>query len=87
MAKVLAVRLPSGLLAKAVARANQLGLDQARYVRRLIEQDLARANLRALHRFASEDLVGAFRLGGKSATNQRVCATLRKHAEKRSTSR
>jgi hypothetical protein len=64
------------LLAKAETRASQLGLDRAGYVRNLIEQDLENSSGGG-HRFASEDLIGAYRLGGKSATNQRVRERLR----------
>ncbi len=77
MTKVLTVRIAPGLLAKAEARAFRLGLDRAGYVRSLIEHDLAKASDRGRRQFASEDLVGAFRLGGKSATNRRVRENLR----------
>ena len=72
MSRVLTVRIGPGLLAKVEARAARLGLDRAGYVRSLIEHDLAAATAKSQRRFASEDLVGAFRLGGLSATNQRV---------------
>jgi len=72
MSKVLTVRVEPGLLAKAEERAAQLGLDRARYVRNLIQQDLASATRGRRRRFASEDLVGRFRLGGEPATNRRV---------------
>jgi hypothetical protein len=58
-------------------------LDRAGYVRNLIEQDLTASNGESSrHRFASEDLVGAFRLGGKSATNERTREALRRRARK-----
>jgi uncharacterized protein len=69
---VLTVRIAPELLAKAEQRALQLGLDRARYVRSLIQEDLKAAKGKPGCRFASEDLVGAFRLGGSSATNERV---------------
>lgn len=78
MSRVLTVRIAPGLLAKAEARAVQLGLDRAGYVRSLIEHDLKNSNPKSRPRFASEDLVGAFRLGGVSATNERVRETLRR---------
>ena len=77
MTRVLTVRIAPILLAKAEARANQLGMDRADYVRGLIQRDLAEASRRAPHRFASEDLVAAFWLGGNSATNERVRERLR----------
>ena len=66
------MRIDPGLLAKAEARAVRLGLDRAGYVRSLIEEDLRTAKGHSSRQFVSEDLVGAFRLGGKSATNARV---------------
>jgi hypothetical protein len=78
MSKVLTVRITPGLLARAEERAVQLGLDRAGYVRSLIEQDLAGAHSQPRRRFASEDLVGAFRLGGKPADNRRVRQVLRR---------
>ena|SRR6266540_948637 len=80
MSKVLTVRIAPELLAKAETRAVQLGLDRAGYVRSLIEQDLQNATTRSRRRFASEDLVGAFRLGGGSATNRRVREMLRRRS-------
>ena len=77
------MRIAPGLLAKAEARASQLGLDRARYVRNLIERDLENAADAPQRRFASEDLVGRFRLGGQSAGNDRVREQLkaRSHRE------
>ena len=72
MSLILTVRIAPGLLAKAEAQANRLGLDRAGYVRNLIERDVASSSTKTRPRFASQDLVGAFRLGGKSATNRRV---------------
>ncbi len=72
MTRVLTVRIAPGLLAKAEARATQLGLDRAGYLRNLIERDLESAGAARKRRFASEDLVGRFRLGGQSANNRRV---------------
>ncbi len=72
MSVVLTVSIDPGLLSRAEARAARLGLDRAGYVRGLIQQDLERPDANVRSRFASEDLVGAFRLGGAAATNQRV---------------
>jgi hypothetical protein len=72
MSRVLAVRISPGLLAKAEVRAVRLGLGRAGYVRSLIEEDLRVAKGGSAGQFASEDLVGAFRLGGQSATNRRA---------------
>ena len=88
MSRVLTVRIGPGLLAKAEARAVQLGLDRAGYVRNLIEQDLQTSTTKSRRRFASEDLVGAFRLGGRSATNPSVRESLRRRVvAKRETDR
>jgi hypothetical protein len=88
MSRVLTVRIAPGLLAKAEARAVRLGLDRASYVRSLIQHDLATATARSRPPFASEDLVGAFRLGGESATNPRVREALRRRSgSKRETDR
>ena len=80
MSRILTVRIAPELLAKAEARAVQLGLDRAGYVRSLIEHDLESSTGRPRRRFASEDLVGAFRLGGKPATNKRVRENLRRRS-------
>ena len=80
MTKVLTVRIEPELLGKAEARAVELGMDRAGYVRGLIEEDLARAGKKRGARFASEDLVGKYRLGGKPATNARAREQLRKRA-------
>lgn len=83
MSAVLTVRIAPELLAKAEARASQLGLDRARYVRNLIERDLENDADAPQRHFASEDLVGRFRLGGQSAGNDRVREQLkaRSHRE------
>lgn len=80
MSGVLTVRIAPELLAKADARAAQMGLERARYVRGLIERDLEEGGAAKRRRFASEDLVGQFRLGGQSASNQRVREKLRQRA-------
>jgi hypothetical protein len=72
MSQVLTVRIDAELLSRAEARAARLGLDRAGYVRGLIRQDLEQPEGNIRGRFASEDLVGAFRLGGAAATNRRV---------------
>jgi hypothetical protein len=86
MSVVLTVRIQPSLLAKAEARAARLGLDRASYVRSLIESDLL-ASQGTKTRFASEDLVGAYRLGGKSASNARVRETLRRRSSAHETHR
>lgn len=83
MSQVLTVRIDPELLSRAEARAAHLGLDRAGYVRSLIEQDLDRPKGRGRRRFASEDLVGAFRLGGTVATNSRVRDQLRMRSRPR----
>ena len=83
MTKVLTVRIPVDLLSRAEARAHRLGLDRAKYVRQLIEQDMDAAGGEDISRtgFVSEDLAGSFRLGGRPATNRRVRERL--HARSR----
>lgn len=78
MTRVLTVRIEPNLLSRAEARAARLGLDRAGYLRNLIERDLEAAEASTGTRFASEDLVGTFRLGGRSATNAVVREKLRR---------
>jgi hypothetical protein len=79
MTKVLTLRLDPDLLGKAEARAARLGLDRAKYVRTLIEEDLARGEERR-RKFASEDLAGMYEGSGNAATNARARESLRKRA-------
>ena len=72
MTKVLTIRIPPELLSKAEARAARLGLDRAKYVRGLIEEDLAAKEPARKHRFASADLAGSYVGDGKPATNARI---------------
>lgn len=72
MSRALTVRIEPSLLSRAEARAARLGLDRAGYVRNLIQRDLEELDSTARSRFASEDLVGRFRLGGASTTNARA---------------
>lgn len=78
MTSVLTIRVPPLLLSQAEARAARLGLDRAKYVRGLIERDLAESAETRVHQFSSEDLAGVLKLGkGGSATNDRVRKQLR----------
>jgi hypothetical protein len=78
MTEVLTVRVPPELLAKADARAAQLGLDRGKYVRSLIEQDVAgSAGERRKRKFASEDFIASVALGRGPYTNRRVRAIVR----------
>jgi len=79
MTKVLTLRLDAKLLGKAEARALQLGLDRAKYVRSLIEEDVAAPDPSA-HKFASEDLVGMYEGEGLAADNQAARLRLRAKA-------
>ncbi|MGH9252975.1 MAG: hypothetical protein ACRD3C_00230 [Vicinamibacterales bacterium] len=75
MTQVLTVRVPPELMAKADARAAQLGLDRGKYVRTLIEQDVVIGAKEARkRRFASEDFIGSVPLGRGPYTNRRVRA-------------
>ena len=90
MTEVLTVRIPPALLCKAEARAAQLGLDRAKYVRSLIEEDLAGAKSGKKHKFASEDLIGSYvsPAPSDSATNARVREVMKqRQMDKRARSR
>lgn len=78
MTKILTLRLDAELLSKAEARAARLGLDRAKYVRSLIEEDLATPQTAAQQKFASEDLVGMYEGNGTAATNAIVRERMRK---------
>jgi len=76
MTKVLTLRIDPVLLEKAEARAARLGVDRAKYVRLLIEEDLASGGMRSDSGFASSDLAGIYQGTGKAATNQETRARL-----------
>lgn len=80
MTKVLTIRMPVDLLSKAEAKAAQLGLDRAKYLRSLIEEDLRSGATKPAHRFASEDLIGSVPLGKGPYTNERVREQVRARA-------
>lgn len=82
MTKILTVRLPAELLVKAEARAMRLGLDRAKYVRSLIEDDLSGARDKTQRVFASEDLVGLYQGDTGPATNASARERLRARAAK-----
>jgi hypothetical protein len=78
MTRVLTVRVSPALVAKADARAAELGLDRGKYVRSLIEQDVSSEGRRGRKRkFASEDFIGSASLGLGPYTNRRVRAVVR----------
>ena len=76
MTKVLTLRMDPLLLEKAEARAARLGVDRTKYVRSLIEEDLASAVRKTGCGFASSDLAGIYEGSGKAATNQETRARL-----------
>jgi hypothetical protein len=81
---MLTVRVPPELMAKADARAAQLGLDRGKYVRSLLEQDLAdSAQDKKPRRFASESFIGSAPLGRGPYTNRRVRAIVRERLSAR----
>ena len=83
MTEVLTVRIPPDLLAKADARAAELGIDRGKYVRSLITQDVATAvGKRRKRTFASEDFIGSVPLARGPYTNRRVRALVRARLEK-----
>jgi hypothetical protein len=78
MTQVLTVRVPPELVAKADARAAQLGLDRGKYVRALIEQDVVAGDAAKRARaFASEDFIGSVPLRRGPYTNRRVRSLVR----------
>ncbi len=78
MTKISTLRLDPDISGKAEARATRLGLDRAKYVRSLIEEDLAGEPDTALRKFASEDLAGMYEGPGIAATNDSVREQWRK---------
>lgn len=80
MTKVLTLRLDTDLLGKAEARAARLGLNRAKYVRNLIEEDLASGTAKSARKFGSEDLVGMYDGAGLAASNQVVRERMRERA-------
>ena len=91
MTKVLTIRIPPALLSQAEARAARLGIDRAKYVRGLIEEDLAKKEPGKKHKFASEDLIGScpsILPKGLAATNAVVREVMRqRQIEKRERNR
>jgi hypothetical protein len=78
MTQVLTVRVPPDLLAKADARAAELGIDRGKYVRALIEEDVTSARKeRPRRRFKSESFIGSVPLRRGPYTNARVRAVVR----------
>lgn len=78
MTRILTLRMDPVLLAKAEARAARLGVDRAKYVRSLIEEDLASDGKSAGSGFASSDLAGIYEGSGKAATNEETRARMRR---------
>lgn len=78
MTKVLTLRMDPVLLEKAEARAARLGVDRAKYVRSLIEEDLASGGKKIGPGFASMDLAGMYEGSGKAATKSETRARLRR---------
>jgi hypothetical protein len=73
MTRVLTVRVSPALVAKADARAAELGIDRGKYVRSLIEQDVNTSRRsRRKRTFASEDFIGSASVGDGPYTNRRV---------------
>jgi hypothetical protein len=84
MTNVLTVRVPPELMARADARAAQLGLDRGKYVRSLLEQDLDdSAKEKKPRKFASESFIGSTPLERGPYTNRRVRAIVRERLSTR----
>jgi len=77
MTKVLTLRMDAELLGKVEAKALQLGLDRAKYVRALIEEDVAGQGPVTTRKFASEDLDGMYEGSGLAADNTAVRRQMR----------
>jgi hypothetical protein len=77
MTHVLTVRVRPDLLAKAEARAAELGLDRGKYVRDLIERDVSQPGAGSRRKFASRDFIGSVSLGTGPYTNRRVREAVR----------
>ncbi len=71
MTQVLTLRIKPELLAKAESRAAQLGVARGKYMRDLIERDVAQGGGKRT-KFASEDFLGSVSLGLGPYTNRRV---------------
>jgi predicted DNA-binding protein len=83
MASILTLRLPPAKLARVDRRAAELGRDRSAYVRALIDQDLERPADNRRHKFASEDLIGAFDTGQGTADNATVRRLVRQRLRQR----
>ena len=77
MTQVLTVRVQPALLAKADSRAAQLGLNRGKYLRDLIERDVAADDGKKSRTFASKNFIGSVPLGQGPYTNGRVRAAVR----------
>ena len=76
MTKLLTLRMDPDLLEKAEARAAGLGVDRTKYLRSLIEEDLASCGKTTEIGFASSDLAGIYEGDGKAPTNQETRARM-----------
>ena len=72
MANIVTLRLPPAKLARMDRRAAELGRDRSGYLRALIDRDLEQPVEQVRHKFASEDLIGAFNTGQGGADNATV---------------
>ncbi|MFZ9938339.1 MAG: hypothetical protein ACO3JG_14975 [Luteolibacter sp.] len=66
------------LLEKAEARAARLGMDRAKYVRSLIEEDLESTAKKTGSAFVSSDLAGLYEGSGRAASNSETRARMRR---------
>ena len=84
MTQMLTVRVPPELLARADTRAAELGLDRGKYVRALIEHDVASAGRsRRKRAFASEDFIGSAPLGEGPYVNRRIRKIVRQRLSRK----
>jgi hypothetical protein len=69
MTKTISLRVKPVKLARIDARAVELGFDdRSKYLTAILDRDLESSAPKA-HRFASDDLLGAYKSSGKSASN------------------
>ena len=83
MTKPFSVRARPSLISAIDARAAQLGQDRTKYILTLVERDLSEAKKPRKHKFASYDLIGAFRTNTGPATNENTRRIIRQRLKER----
>ncbi len=83
MTKPFSVRARPSLISAIDGRAAQLGQDRTKYILTLVERDLAEAEKPGRHKFASDDLLGAFNTGTGPATNENTRRVMARRLKER----